>query len=624
MNIDNLLVQIGLFWQYPVITEKTFYIQNKGDPNYFPFPWATVIDKKVNLQKLLEILKQIIPMNKNYYTCCQHVRYRELKQFWSALGITSVYTPHKCLNEDALGSVKLIACPLYAVNIEDESRNEVFKQYNLLTKSRKYFYSFAGGYQSNCYLTDIRLRIFNLNKKKRQDCMIRNTGDWHFNCDVYGGGQDINGKLNEDERHLIKTKIYNDILLNSRYALAPSGSGPNSIRFWEALGAGAIPVLLADTLELPKHELWDKAIVRIKESELDNIDGILDDISVEEEKERRENCLKLYRYFINNYKNETIKTVIHYCCGSYYKGSFGGVARYDYHISKAFPEYKHFTGPQEKDKLLSFLKTCKNPVVITDNHLACDIPNKYETILVHHGVAETHAAREPGWDKYWRDLCCNGQKKMLYHRDPNRTRIISISQFCTDEFTKYYGETYTRFPLTKILHTSELDETKYKTSWNKTPVILGNWQGINKGRDVVAQLSQIDKFIFKKLSVHPNQISQAGIDDFNRRKQDIYLNSDIFLNISLCEGFSYSALDALLCGIPVISTNTGLFYSDIPEDCFVKIDWEKRNNLDYVKEKLYYAWEHKEELGCKGREWYLKNCKFNNWKNKIHQLVINI
>ena len=41
------------------------------------------------------------------------------------------------------------------------------------------------------------LKIFDLNKKGRKDCIIRNTGDWHFNCDVYGGGQDINGKLNE-------------------------------------------------------------------------------------------------------------------------------------------------------------------------------------------------------------------------------------------------------------------------------------------------------------------------------------------------------------------------------------------------------------------------------------------
>jgi len=90
----------------------------------------------------------------------------------------------------------------------------------------------------------------------------------------------------------------------------------------------------------------------------------------------------------------------------------------------------------------------------------------------------------------------------------------------------------------------------------------------------------------------------------------------------LCEGFSYSALDALLCGIPVISTNTGLFYSDIPEDCFVKIDWLRRNDLNYVKEKLDYAWEHKEELGRKGREWYLKNCEFENWKKVMRGLII--
>ena len=119
------------------------------------------------------------------------------------------------------------------------------------------------------------MRIFDLNKNGRKDCIIRNTGEWHFNCDVYSAAQNISGKLNEDKRHKIKTKLYNSILLDSRYALAPSGSGPNSIRFWEALGAGSIPVLLADTLELPKHVLWEKSIVRIKENELSNIDEIL-------------------------------------------------------------------------------------------------------------------------------------------------------------------------------------------------------------------------------------------------------------------------------------------------------------------------------------------------------------
>jgi len=38
-----------LFWQYPVITEKIFYEQNKHCSNYLGLPWATFIDKKVDL-----------------------------------------------------------------------------------------------------------------------------------------------------------------------------------------------------------------------------------------------------------------------------------------------------------------------------------------------------------------------------------------------------------------------------------------------------------------------------------------------------------------------------------------------------------------------------------------------
>ena len=131
MIIDNLLKHLGLFWQYPVITELEFYRQNKGDSNYFPFPWATVIDKRVDLQRLLEVLKKVIPVNNSYYTCCQHIRFRELKQLWIQLGINTVYTPHKCLGNDVLGSIKLTACPLYAVNLEDDARNQVFKNIDL-------------------------------------------------------------------------------------------------------------------------------------------------------------------------------------------------------------------------------------------------------------------------------------------------------------------------------------------------------------------------------------------------------------------------------------------------------------------------------------------------------------
>ena len=81
--------------------------------------------------------------------------------------------------------------------------------------------------------------------------------------------------------------------------------------------------------------------------------------------------------------------------------------------------------------MLEYVKSCKNPLIITDNHLSCDIPNNYNILLVHHGVAKTHADREPDWNEYWKNLCCSGQEKMLQYRDQKR-QILSISQFCTD------------------------------------------------------------------------------------------------------------------------------------------------------------------------------------------------
>jgi len=625
----NVIKKYKLFWQYPVITEKTFYEQNKDDPKYLGFPWATIIDKGYDLNIIYNILKPHIIRN-DYYTCCQHIYYHKLIDLFVKIGIKTVYTPHKIINKNIINNVLIKPCPLYAVNIESGYTFNDISNNILINKSRPILYNFAGGYEKVYYISDIRLKIFNMNHPK--DTIINNTGHWHFRHIVYNNKQNINGELNEDDNFKNKTKSYNELLLNSRYTLAPSGSGPNSIRFWEALGAGSIPVLLADTLELPEHKLWEKAIVRVNEKDVERLPEILEKIDDVEENERRENCLKIYEHFKDNYRNESkneniIKAnniereIIHYCCGTYYRGTFGGVARYDYQISLAFPKYKHFTGPQEKGKLISFLETCKNPLVITDNHLACDIPNKYEVILVHHDVAETHAVREPGWDKYWRDLCCNGQKKMLYHRDPNRTKIISISQFCTDEFTKYYGETYTKFNRTLILHPSELDENRYKTHWNKKTIVLGNWQNVNKGALIIKKLTQNKNFEFTRLSVYPDS---RGFENFNERKQDIYLKSDIFLQLSLCEGSSYAALDALLCGLPVVSSNVGIFYKDVPEDCFVKLEWERNGDAKYVEEKLKYAWEHRAELGKKAREWYMKKCRFINWQKTMRDIVYKV
>jgi glycosyltransferase involved in cell wall biosynthesis len=317
------------------------------------------------------------------------------------------------------------------------------------------------------------------------------------------------------------------------------------------------------------------------------------------------------------------KIIVHYCCGTYYYGAIGGVARYDYQISLAFPNRMFVQGPQQKNQLLQFLNKNKgNVIVITDNHLACDIPNEIPTILVHHGCAKTTAIRNPDWGEPWKSLCTQGQNKMLTYRDPKTTKIISISQACTDDFIKYYGKEYTKFERIPVLHPSELDEKHYKTTFNKNPIVLGNWEHIKKGQKLIPILKKnIPNFQFQQLSVGLNGNHPNVFDDFNKQKQDIYLQSDIFLQISNSEGNSYATLDALICGLPVVSSNVGLFYNDVPEDCFVKLEWERNGDSKYVQEKLEYAWEHREKLSKNARKWYMDNCRFEDWINKMKEIV---
>ena len=621
-----------LFWQYPVITEKKFYEQNKQFKNYIGIPWATIIDKNVPLQQLYNTIKPYIIMHNNI-TCCQHIYFKKLIPLMQMLGIKILYTPHKLKHENKILDIEIRACPLYAVNIEDNTRNALFAHMtndDFTNAKREYLYSFQGGF-NNKYLTNIRPNIFLM--KHPKNTYIKNTGGWHFENMVYNQKQNSKGELQISEDCKKNNKSYNEILLQSRYSLCPSGSGPSSIRFWEALAVGSIPILLSDTLDLPiytKHGGWQEAILQINEKDVEKLPEILNEISSEKEANMRALCLKAYKHFKYNYAGKLDSSdvceqedidIIHYCCNTIYNGDCGGVARYDYQLSQVFKYRKFFKGPQEKNKMLYYLKTAKNPIIITDNHLACDIPNKYKVVLVHHGVAQTHAERDPNWGEPWKSLCCNGQSKMLTYRNENTTKIISISLFCKNEFTKHYKNNYLKFEKTLLLHSSELNETQYKTSYNKNPIVLGNWHGFNKGEKIIPHLiKSIPNFTFQQLNV---KLDHNGIDHFNKKKQEIYLNSDIFLQISNSEGNSYATLDALLCGLTVVSSNVGLFYKDVPEDCFVKIDWERNHDSAYIQGRLKYAWENKEMIGRKGREWYLNNCCFADWKKNMKNIIQN-
>ena len=296
---DKILTAYKLFWQYPAITEKAFYLQNKTDNNFLVFPWATIKDKKYNHNIIYKFLKPATVSNIEYYTCCQHISFRVFIPLWKALNIKLVYIPHKLKGEETINGITFKPCPLYAVNVENSEFNTDFRDLDLLTVKRDVLYNFIGGYQPQ-YLSQIRPNIFKM--KHPENTIIKHTGDWHFNKLVYNPKQNVKLELNLNEEHTNKTKYYNELLIKSRYTLCPSGSGPSSIRFWEALGAGSIPVLLADTLELPEHELWTDAIVFCKEKDIFTLSERLKEISKEMEQQMRESCLKIYADLKDNFK----------------------------------------------------------------------------------------------------------------------------------------------------------------------------------------------------------------------------------------------------------------------------------------------------------------------------------
>lgn len=70
---------------------------------------------------------------------------------------------------------------------------------------------------------------------------------------------------------------YIDQLDNTKFALSPRGRGLNSIRFFEALRMGRIPVLIADDAKLPLEQKidYDRFVVRVPEDDVISSNGYI-------------------------------------------------------------------------------------------------------------------------------------------------------------------------------------------------------------------------------------------------------------------------------------------------------------------------------------------------------------
>ena len=296
-------------WQTPVITEgHSFDCLNsnpiKSDIRYLAVPWAPVIDnlnfgnaKNKNMSEdFIKDLKRLDLSDKETFTICQSYRYREITQILKRIGVSTVFAPHAVDNEPTHNGIKVEPFPLYPVNVPVPTKKDIW-------------YSFIGCHAKS-YISNIRLKIFK--DSHPSNSVVVQRQKWRFNNTVYG--EQLKGiKTNPMQEYIEEeqTIFYNEIVARSRFSLCPSGAGPSSIRFFESLGAGAIPIFLSDNWSLPKINSldWNDCCIKIKESEYSTLRDVLKSITPDRENLLRENCFKAFN---DVSKNNFVKCIRNY------------------------------------------------------------------------------------------------------------------------------------------------------------------------------------------------------------------------------------------------------------------------------------------------------------------------
>lgn len=312
------------FWQYPCATERQAY-ENHSDMTvgsnldvgariihtYLGLPWATYIDRKRFPREIFPWLRPRImgwrrmAVEHGYalavHTVCQQIYWRRLVGRIRDLGVTDLHLSHcerKSDQERCARGLRIWSWPLMAVNVEDPTRSMGLEHGKPIAR-RRYLASFIGAYLPH-YRSDARLRLLEAARRDGGDDLLVEVGDeWHFEKTVYQeqvGNRQIAAE--DRARQATATRRYNEILSNSVFSLCPEGAGPNTLRIWESLAVGAIPVILAEDWRPPEvlRSASDAAAccLFIQASQISDIFNDLRNISHERIRSMSAACLKVY------------------------------------------------------------------------------------------------------------------------------------------------------------------------------------------------------------------------------------------------------------------------------------------------------------------------------------------
>jgi hypothetical protein len=304
----HIFIETNLDWQYPALTEKQAFnnhidIKDDEENIYLAFPWATLIDnlthskEGINLKSYRELIIEKTEKfkDKKIHTVCQHISWRYIENLWKEIGVSDVHLSH-CEKNNRSDKFNFHSWPLIATNYENLDRREGLIIKN--NKDKKYITSFIGS-NSKQYRSDIRLKL-----KEYLEGFDRTLYElkerWFYHKIVYGK-QIKKEELEESylEEYKKNTKRYNEILSDTIFSLCPEGTGPNTLRLWESMSIGSIPVIFSDEWQPPiiKEFNWEDIAVLIKREKSINTLEILKSYNNEKIEFMKNNCLLAYDKF---------------------------------------------------------------------------------------------------------------------------------------------------------------------------------------------------------------------------------------------------------------------------------------------------------------------------------------
>jgi len=254
-------------WQQPNSTEafaaKCLAVAGRSvRSGYIAFPWATCIDRVRRGFSVSPPPPSGVDQRVPTVTVCQHIWALEHLDLFHRAGITDLFWSHTTKALRYLDGIRIHSFPLYPVRCATNPPVQPL----LPPTQRPLLYSFQGAYSPELYLTPVRHWLLDL--PPRADAQLELRTEWHYEQAVYR--EQVLGQAADAARHaqlMAEADAYAFTLQRSCFALCPSGSGPNSIRLWEALGYGAIPVILSDQLQLPgPAQLWQAAALVVPET----------------------------------------------------------------------------------------------------------------------------------------------------------------------------------------------------------------------------------------------------------------------------------------------------------------------------------------------------------------------